>query len=139
MPDDQQQPVESFLDVPTDAVPEIKILPEGEYRLRLTKCSIEMSKNQNQMIVAVYEVPSEPTSEVMSTYTILPHNGQEDRQQIRSGNNLKDWKDAHGLDHTGKIDLAALANSGLELFAFVIVENYQGKPQNRLDRLIRKV
>ena len=140
--DDQQ--LDSFIDIDTSSVPEAKILPEGEQRVRIKSCEQKLSKQRedggggNPMIVCQYTVPTEPLMDDLRFYVNLPTPSQDERTQQRNGRGLASWKEAHGLSQTEKIDLTLLGNSGVEVYAHVIVDTYQGQKQNKIQKFIRK-
>ena len=135
---EETQTLDSFIDIDTSNVPDAKVLPEGEVRVRLKACEQKLSSKQNPMIVCQYTIPSEPLVDDLYFYVNLPHAGQEEGAQMKSARAFGKWKDAHGLPQKGGIDLVQLGNSGLELFVFVGIEEYQGEKKNRLQKFIRK-
>jgi hypothetical protein len=128
---------ESFLDIDTSDVPDVKILPEGECLVELTKVTQGLSKKGNPMITSVFVVPNEPAVEAMYTYTNLPTAGLDERQNVRNLRGLKEWKQALGLPPTGSIDLAGLGDQGIRVYAYLTVEEYEGRKSNRIQSLTR--
>ena len=143
-PPEQEQTLGSFIDIDTSDVPEAKVLPEGEQRLRIKSCEQKLSKQKedgtgnNPMIVCQYTIPAEPLVDDLRFYVSLPTPSQEERAQQRNGRGLASWKEAHGLGQKEKIDLTQLGNSGIEVYAHVVVDTYQGQKQNKIQKFIRK-
>ena len=146
MPDAQETDtqLDSFIDIDTSNVPEAPVLPEGEQRIRIKSAVQQLSRVKedgsggNPMIVCTYTIPSEPLTDDLRYYVNLPTPDQDERQQRRNGNGLKDWKTAHGLPQSGKIDLMQVGNSGVELYAHLVIDTYQGEKQNKIQKFIRK-
>ena len=145
MPDEQEaQQLDSFIDIDTSDIPEAKVLPEGEQRVRLKGCVQQLSKpkegggGNNPMIVATYTIPSEPMVEDIRFYVNLPTPDMDERSRNRAGRGFATWKEAHGLPQSGKIDLTQIGNSGIEVYVHLTIEEYQGTPSNKISRFIRK-
>lgn len=141
---EQAQALDSFIDIDTSNVPEPKVLPEGEARIRLKSCEQKLSRVKedgsggNPMVVCQYVIPSEPQVEDLYFYVNIPTPSMEEKAQIRAARGLANWKEAHGLDQKGKIDLIGLGNSGIEVYAHLGIEEYQGEKRNRIQKFIRK-
>ena len=139
MPEEEAaQQLDSFIDIDTSDIPEAKVLPEGEQRIRLKGCEQRLSSKQNPMIVATYTIPSEPMVEDIRFYVNLPTPDMDERSRNRAGRGFATWKEAHGLPQSGKIDLTQIGNSGIEVYVHLTIEEYQGTPSNKISRFIRK-
>jgi hypothetical protein len=127
----------SFLDIDTSAVPDVKVLPEGEYLIGITSATQGLSSKQNPMITTVWEVPDEPLVEDMYNYCNLPAAGQNEKTQFRNMRSLKEWKTSLGLPQQGQINLEELVASGLRCYANLVIEEYQGRKRNKIKNIIR--
>lgn len=130
--------LDSFIDIDTSNVPEAKVLPEGEARIRIKSCEQKMSSKDNPMVVCQYTIPAEPLVDDLYFYVNIPTPSMEEKAQIRAARGLANWKEAHGLDQKGKIDLIGLGNSGIEVYAHLGIEEYQGEKRNKIQKFIRK-
>lgn len=127
----------SFIDIPTEDVPDVVVLPEGDHELKVASCQQENSKAGNPQIVTILESVHEPNADSMYHYCGLPNPNQTDKQRAQSLRNLKEFKEGMGFPHTGQVDLSEAV--GKTIWGNVGVENFKGKEQNRFNGFVKKV
>lgn len=94
----QQQQDSSFLDIDLANVPELIVLPEGEYKVRVAHAELKQSQKGNRYLNFRMEVPSEPTSEDIYHMIMLPTPEDSDKQKIKRRTELRDFCLAFGVD-----------------------------------------
>lgn len=129
----------SFLDVDTSNVPDAVVLPEGEQRVRLKSCEAKLSSNQKPQIVAQYIVPTEPLVDDMYQYIQLPTPDMDEKKNLNTLRRLAEWKQMHGLPQSGAIDLNEVGRAGIEVYAHIVIDTYQGVRKNKIGSFTRAV
>lgn len=129
----------SFLDVDTSNVPDAVVLPEGEQRVRLKSCEVKLSSNQKPQIVALYIIPTEPMVDDMYVYIQIPTQDMDEKKNLNTLRRLAEWKSVHGLPQSGQIDLNEVSRAGIEVYAHVVIDTYQGVRKNKIASFTRAV
>jgi hypothetical protein len=126
----------SFINEDTSNVPELAAVPEGEYEVRLVNADVKNSKKGLPMVEAKLDIPSEPTSDDIYHYIMLPTQGDTEKQKIRKQQNLKEFKAAFGMPQSGPVNLEDYA--GTKGWALLSEEenDQTNKMQNRVKRFI---
>ncbi len=135
-PDEQ---LDSFIDIDTSNVPDAVVLPEGEQRIRLKVCEAKLSSKQKPQIVAVYIIPTEPMVDDMYQYIQLPTPDMDEKKTLNTLRRLAEWKQMHGLLQSGAIDLNEVGRAGIEVYAHIVIDTYQGVRKNKIGSFTRAV
>lgn len=117
-----------------DDIPEMEVLPAGEYELKISSCEIEESKNTpgNYNIVLVMEVLDQPNSFNIFRYLSLPNANDAEKTFNSKGRFIKEAFDAFGIT---KADVGESAK-GRTAWALLGVRTYEGREQNEVKRFI---
>ena len=137
--EESSEELSSFLDVDTSNVPDAVVLPEGEQRVRLKSCEIKLSSNQKPQIVALYIIPTEPMVDDMYQYIQLPTSDMDEKKSQNTLRRLAEWKNMHGLPQSVKLDMNEVGRAGIEVYAHVVIDTYQGVRKNKIGSVTRAV
>ena len=80
-------------------VPELEVVTEGEYEVRIMDAGDHVSKNTgNNMVRLVLEILSEPNADTIYHYITLPQMDDDERKRNGKLRRIKDFLAAFGLD-----------------------------------------
>lgn len=88
----------SLIDLHVDDAVEPRTIPEGtEVQVRILKASLEISDNNNEYILAILEVPTEPTAKDFRHMMMVPTSEDSEKQQNARKYRIKEFCEAFGL------------------------------------------
>lgn len=99
MPDEQGG---SFLDLNLDDAQEPKVLPEGEYKIRVSGAEKSTDKNNNPYILLRLEVPDEPYSKTFTHFLGFPTDDMTPKDQNARKWRMKEAFEAFGFDYQSR-------------------------------------
>lgn len=122
-------------DLDLDNVPELVVVPEGEYELRIVEAGDHISKTTSQnMVRLVLVVESEPNAENIYHYISLPQVDDDERKRNSKLRRIKDFLAAFGLPQQSEygdwVGATGWALVGSE------VNERTGEPTNSIKRFI---
>lgn len=80
-------------------VPELEVVTEGEYEVRIMDAGDHVSKNTgNNMVRLVLEILGEPNADTIYHYITLPQMDDDERKRNGKLRRIKDFLAAFGLD-----------------------------------------
>ena len=122
-------------DLDLDNVPELVVVPEGEYELRIVEASDHISKTTGQnMVRLVLVVESEPNAENIYHYISLPQVEDDERKRNSKLRRIKDFLTAFGLPQQSEYS-EWVGATGWALVGSEVNER-TGAPTNSIKRFI---
>lgn len=113
----------TFYELALEDVPELEVLPDGEYRVQITDASIGSSdKTGGDYLLLRLEVPSEELSKEFTDVFMFPTSEDSAKQRIKRLSRIKQFCNAVGYDSSlnGGIETEELI--GLEGWAYLTTE-----------------
>lgn len=101
---DENEQMDSFLDVDTSGAVEPVAADAGEYQLRVTGGIIDTDKNSHPYFMPYFEIPSEPHSKSVSDFFGLPYDGKPEKDLNNDNWKLETFKQCFGVSGA-RIDL----------------------------------
>jgi hypothetical protein len=126
----------SFLDYDLQNVPELEVLPEGEYELRILACEVKTSQAGNPMVSLSLDCPAEPNSKGIHHTIMLPTDADDEKKRNGRLRSLKGFCEAFGINTVGGITLddSVVGNTGWAIIAIESSPEYGD--QNRVRRFV---
>ena len=128
----------SFLDLNLNDVPELEVLADGEYELRVTGAELKSysnAKGAGQFISLSFDCPAEPNSKGIYHTLFLPNPGDDEKKRNNALRSIKYFCDAFGVDYSQGIDIEGLVGvTGWAILKTESSEDYGD--QNRIRRFV---
>lgn len=122
-------------DLDLDNVPELVVVPEGEYELRIVEAGDHISKTTGQnMVRLVLVVESEPNAENIYHYISLPQVEDDERKRNGKLRRIRDFLAAFGLPQQSEYS-EWVGATGWALVGSEVNER-TGEPVNSIKRFI---
>lgn len=141
----------SLLGLHLDKLPERVIVPGGdEYQLQIMKGSIKPSKNSDREVIHIaFKILDHPTAPPVMETLCLPVDSDTEDLQFNFSDQIRDFMLAFGINlkNPGEpIEVTEGLNKvkifkewkGLEGWAFIGTDVYEGRPKNTVSRFIVK-
>ena len=119
---------------PFDEAVEEKIVPEGEYNLRITSAQMKEAKSGRQYLLVSLDNVDEPNGATVFHMVngLMPTDEGKTRQML--SNMADEFFSYFNLDPMDELTLAELR--GRECRALLVQEEYEGRISNKIKRLI---
>lgn len=108
----------SLLDLDLENVPDLVLLPIGEYRLRIESAKEKTSKNGKEMLEVMFIPVDEADAAPIFEYIMLPDSSDEERTANAKKRRLRDLVKAFNIPNYGELNNW----TGCTGFAAVVIE-----------------
>lgn len=129
---------DSLLDLHLDQVEDQVPVPGGEeYQLKIVSGKVNPSKDGARSVLQVgFEILDHPTAQSVFEHYSFPNESDEDKTVYMMKLNLKQFMQAFGIDPGNPGNPEDW--KGLTAWAFLKMDEYDGRPMNRVSRWIQK-
>jgi hypothetical protein len=124
----------TILDFNTDEVPDLELVPEGEYKLEIIKAEVKNSRKGEPMLSSMHKIVGKPNAQLVFSNIMLPTEELDEEDRNSRLRRLKAFKAAHGITAT-KFDPESLkGRTGYALLSEE--ETAEHGKQNKISRWI---